>query len=89
MRLHMLAANTSDYASSPSGYVISVLMVVIIAMIGYLVRVNDKRHSENSQKLDNLSGNYATLDKTVAVLSETVSVLKQTVDKLPDIPKGS
>lgn len=76
--MHTLVASSNDYASAASGYVISVLVAILIALVGFMGKIFSK-------KIDRIEVDYNTLDKTVAVLSETVHTLKTAVDKLPNL----
>lgn len=69
------AATTSDYSPSPAGYVNTaflILITLLISVVGYWVRRQDKR-------TDLLELTVHSLDTTVAVLGSTVSALKDRV----------
>lgn len=81
--MHILAVATSqEYASSPSGYVISILIFLLIAIIGYDVKRNDSQAKDVNKKLERVGMDYNALNTTVAVLGNTVQTLGTTVDTL-------
>lgn len=82
-----LGMASGDFASSPSGYFISVCVVLIMGMVAYFIRRNDKQTENIVKEVGKISGDHQALALTVAVLSKTVDMLKQTVDKLPDIKR--
>lgn len=76
------AASAVDYAASPSGYVVSVLLAILIGMVAYWARRSDKRTDEIEEIIAKHQQSIDHLDKTIGILQETVKNLNSAINRL-------